>query len=60
MPLREFWRRYVVLKGYRDGWVGLLLCGLMGWYTFRTYMAGLSAPPEMSQGKVLPIETTGA
>jgi hypothetical protein len=37
MPLREFWRRYVVLKGYRDGWVGLLLCGLMGWYTFRSY-----------------------
>jgi len=29
MPLREFWRRYITLKGYRDGWVGLLLCGLM-------------------------------
>jgi len=38
MPLREFWRRYVSLKGYRDGWVGLLLCGLMGWYMFRTYL----------------------
>jgi glycosyltransferase involved in cell wall biosynthesis len=38
MPLREFWRRYVTLKGYRDGWVGLLLCGLMGWYTFRAYL----------------------
>jgi glycosyltransferase involved in cell wall biosynthesis len=37
MPLREFWRRYVVLGGYRDGWVGLLLCGLMGWYTLRAY-----------------------
>jgi glycosyltransferase involved in cell wall biosynthesis len=37
MPLREFWRRYVTLKGYRDGWVGALLCGLMGWYTFRAY-----------------------
>jgi glycosyltransferase involved in cell wall biosynthesis len=37
MPLREFWRRYVQLGGYRDGRVGLLLCGLMGWYTFRTY-----------------------
>jgi (heptosyl)LPS beta-1,4-glucosyltransferase len=37
MPLREFWRRYVTLQGYRDGWVGLLLCGLMSWYTFRTY-----------------------
>ena len=38
MPLREFWRRYVQLQGYRDGWVGLLLCGLMGWYTWRTYV----------------------
>jgi (heptosyl)LPS beta-1,4-glucosyltransferase len=37
MPLREFWRRYIRLQGYRDGWVGLLLCGLMGWYTFRAY-----------------------
>jgi glycosyltransferase involved in cell wall biosynthesis len=38
MPLREFWRRYVSLKGYRDGAMGLLLCALMGWYTFRTYL----------------------
>lgn len=38
MPAREFWRRYVTLKGYRDGRVGLLLCGLMSWYTFRTYV----------------------
>lgn len=37
MPLREFWRRYVRLGGYRDGWVGLLLCGLMGWYIHQTY-----------------------
>lgn len=37
MPLREFWRRYASLRGYRDGWVGLLLCGLMGWYMFNTY-----------------------
>ncbi len=37
MPMREFWRRYVTLRGYRDGWVGLLLCGLMGWYTLRAY-----------------------
>ena len=31
-PLREFWRRYVVLRGYRDGWHGLLLCGLVAHY----------------------------
>jgi len=38
MPLREFWRRYISLQGYRDGAIGLLLCGLMGWYTARTYL----------------------
>lgn len=37
MPLREFYRRYVGLKGYKDGWVGLQVCGLMGWFTFLTY-----------------------
>ena len=37
MPLREFWRRFVVLRGYRDHVFGLLFCGLMGWYTFLTY-----------------------
>lgn len=40
MPAREFWRRYVRLGGYKDGPLGLLLCLLMGWYTFKTY-AGL-------------------
>jgi hypothetical protein len=37
MPLREFWRRFIVLGGYRDHAYGLLFCGLMGWYTFVTY-----------------------
>jgi glycosyltransferase involved in cell wall biosynthesis len=37
MPLREFWRRFVTLGGYRDHVYGLLFCGLMGWYTFLTY-----------------------
>jgi (heptosyl)LPS beta-1,4-glucosyltransferase len=31
-PLREFWRRYVTLQGYRDGWVGLKLALLLGFY----------------------------
>lgn len=38
MPLREFYRRYVSLAGYKDGWVGLQICGLMSWYTFITYL----------------------
>ncbi len=38
MPLREFYRRYVSLNGYQDGWVGLQLCSLMSWYMFITYV----------------------
>lgn len=38
MPVREFIRRYFTLDGYKDGLVGLQLCGLMGWYTFLTYV----------------------
>jgi hypothetical protein len=37
MPLREFWRRFLVLRGYRDHVFGLLFCGLMAWYTLLTY-----------------------
>lgn len=37
MPLREFWRRFFVLQGYRDHVFGLLFCGLMSWYTYTTY-----------------------
>ena len=37
-PLREFWRRYVRLEGYRDGGHGLLLSVLLGYYTFLTYL----------------------
>ncbi|MFQ5576776.1 MAG: glycosyltransferase family 2 protein [Anaerolineae bacterium] len=39
MPLREFYRRYIRLRGYRDGWMGLHLCGLMAWYTYKTYLS---------------------
>lgn len=38
MPLREFYRRYVSLQGYKDGWVGLQICSLMSWYMLSTYM----------------------
>jgi (heptosyl)LPS beta-1,4-glucosyltransferase len=31
-PFREFWRRYVTLQGYRDGWIGLKLAVLLGFY----------------------------
>lgn len=31
-PIREFWRRYVILKGYKDGIRGLVLCSLVAYY----------------------------
>lgn len=31
-PVREFWRRYVQLEGYRDGALGLTLCALLAYY----------------------------
>jgi len=34
-PLREFWRRYITLKGYREGGLGMLLAVLMAWYEYR-------------------------
>jgi glycosyltransferase involved in cell wall biosynthesis len=37
MPLREFWRRFFVLEGYRDHIYGLIFCGLMARYAHLTY-----------------------
>jgi (heptosyl)LPS beta-1,4-glucosyltransferase len=36
-PLREFRRRFFTLRGYRDGWHGLRLCGLLAYYNFDMY-----------------------
>jgi len=36
-PLREFRRRYFTLAGYKDGWHGLLLSGLMAYYEWVKY-----------------------
>ena len=36
-PVREFLRRYISLKGYRDGLHGLALSLLMAWYTLQRY-----------------------
>jgi len=36
-PLREFWRRYVSLQGFKDGGHGLLLSILMAYYTHVAY-----------------------
>jgi len=31
-PLREFYRRFVTLRGWQDGWPGLRLALLLAWY----------------------------
>jgi (heptosyl)LPS beta-1,4-glucosyltransferase len=36
-PLRQFFWRYVTLRGYRDGWRGLLLSLLMAYYELTRY-----------------------
>jgi len=38
MPVREFYRRYISLAGYKDGWIGLQVCSLMSWYMLVTYL----------------------
>jgi glycosyltransferase involved in cell wall biosynthesis len=39
-PIREFWRRYVTLAGWRDGRVGLFLALALGYWAFqRTRLA---------------------
>jgi glycosyltransferase involved in cell wall biosynthesis len=36
-PLRQFWWRFVTLRGYRDGWHGLRLSLFMAYYEWRKY-----------------------
>lgn len=47
-PYREFYRRFMSLKGYRDGWRGFVLASLLAWYTAETYakLALHSAPAK--------------
>jgi len=37
-PWRQFWWRFVTLKGYQDGLHGLRLSTLMAWYELRKYL----------------------
>lgn len=58
-PLKEFWRRYVTLRAYRDGWQGCLLCGAVAASTGLAYYrlwreqgredAGADRPPASEQ-----------
>ena len=37
-PIRQFWWRFVTLKGYGDGLHGLRLSALMAWYELKKYL----------------------
>ncbi|HEU4792485.1 MAG TPA: glycosyltransferase [Nitrolancea sp.] len=37
-PVREFWRRFVNLGGYRDRMLGLFLATAMAWYELRSWL----------------------
>lgn len=37
-PLRQFWWRFVTLRGYRDGLHGLRLSSLMAYYEWQTWL----------------------
>jgi (heptosyl)LPS beta-1,4-glucosyltransferase len=52
-PLRELWRRYITLQGYKDGAHGLLLSLLMGYYTGVAYwrVRRLWREAESAEGK---------
>jgi glycosyltransferase involved in cell wall biosynthesis len=39
MPVREFWRRYIRLEGYKDGLYGLILASILAFYTMLAYGA---------------------
>ena len=44
MPIREFWRRYIRLEGYKDGLYGLILASILAFYTMLAY--GFLLKPE--------------
>lgn len=37
-PLRQFWRRYVTLRGFLDGRLGLMLSVLLAYYELKSYL----------------------
>jgi glycosyltransferase involved in cell wall biosynthesis len=43
-PLREFWRRYVELAGYREGLLGLMLSTLLAFYAGKAVWLAMRRP----------------
>ena len=44
-PLKEFWRRYVELRGYREGILGIVLSVLLGYYAGKAVWLAQRAIP---------------
>jgi len=48
-PLREFWRRFVTLSGWRDGWQGVRIAFWLAWYYgLMPYVILLRLRPEQT------------
>lgn len=60
-PWRQFWRRYVRLKGYREGWLGLLLSLLLAYFELVTYLKlrSLHRAPKGGRTGSTPAERRG-
>lgn len=55
-PLRELWRRYVQLAGYRDGAVGLQLSLVLAWYAGKAvWLARRFSRPSAPPGAAAPV-----
>jgi hypothetical protein len=52
-PLREFWRRYVSLRGFRDGPLGLVLSAVLAYYAGKAIWLARSAErgPQLSDAR---------
>jgi hypothetical protein len=48
-PLRELWRRYVRLGGWREGPLGVLLCLLLAWYAGKAMWLARQLPDEAAR-----------
>jgi hypothetical protein len=50
-PARAFWRRYLTLGGYRDGWLGLGLALVLAYYEFQFYVGLGRARRQRQRGE---------
>jgi glycosyltransferase involved in cell wall biosynthesis len=59
-PLREFWRRYIVLAGYREGPLGLVLSALLAFYAGKAVWLALHQETPSPRGNGSGASARGA